>query len=332
MQLEDLAGRFRVPIAVFFFPEPPVVPSVEESFRTTKSEQFARLPPRIRILLRKARALHMGLEELHEGQSFSRRLITRDLASGSFGSLDKVAPRAREYLDVSVEAQLEWYSAARAFKAWRKALFHAGVYVFKDEFRQDGFPGFSLYHEEFPIIYVNNSTAVTRQIFTLFHGLAHLLLHTSGIECPQEEERPVEEYRRTEAAVKRFASGFLMPYGAFTLALGGRSPDPATAAALADRFCVSRELVYRRCLDSDLISRTEYERHAGKWEEQRGRGTGGNYYANQLAYLGRHYVRQAFLRCYQNRIDAVQLADYLDVKPARLERLEHEVLRRDIRP
>ena len=246
MQLEDLAGRFRVPIAVFFFPEPPVVPSVEESFRTTKSEQFARLPPRIRILLRKARALQMGLEELHEGQSFSRRLITRDLALGGFGSLDEVAPRAREYLDVSVEAQLEWCSAARAFKAWRMALFHAGVYVFKDEFRREGFSGFSLYEEGFPIIYVNNSTTVTRQIFTLFHQLAHLLLHTSGIESSQEQERPVEEYRRTEAAVDRFASSLLMPDGAFKLALGGQSPDPATAAALAYRFCVSRELVYRR--------------------------------------------------------------------------------------
>ena len=52
----------------------------------------------------------------------------------------------------------------------------------------------------------------------------------------------------------------------------------------------------------------------------------------RLCTSGRHYVRQAFSRFYQNRIDSVQLADYLDVKPARLERLEQEVLRRDIRP
>lgn len=332
VQLEDLAGRLKVPIAVFFFPAPPNVPPIEESFRTTGSEQFARLPPRIRILLRKARALQMGLEELHEGRSFSRRLITRDLAPGSFGSVAEVAPRAREYLGISVETQLEWHSATDAFKVWRKALFHAGVYVFKDQFRQEGFSGFSLYHEEFPIIYVNNSTAVTRQIFTLFHELAHLLLHTSGIESSQEEMRPVEEYRRTEAAVNRFASSLLVPDSVFTEALGERSPDKATAAELANRFKVSREFVYRRFLDSNLIGSTAYKRQAKTWNEQRGKGTGGNYYANQIAYLGQHYVRQAFSRYYQNKIDAVQLADYLDIKPASLERLEQEVLRRDLRP
>src|SRR3546814_17029352 len=48
-------------------------------------------------------------------------------------------------------------------------------------FRTDDFSGFCLYDEEFPIIYVNNSSAKTRQIFTYFHELAHLVFHTSGI-------------------------------------------------------------------------------------------------------------------------------------------------------
>ena len=31
-QLEDLSDKFKVPVAVFFFPDPPNLPSIEENF------------------------------------------------------------------------------------------------------------------------------------------------------------------------------------------------------------------------------------------------------------------------------------------------------------
>lgn len=39
-----------------------------------------------------------------------------------------------------------------------------------------------IYDKVFPLIIVNNSMAKTRQIFTLFHELGHLLFETSGID------------------------------------------------------------------------------------------------------------------------------------------------------
>lgn len=33
-QLESMADKFKVPVAVFFFPEPPELPPISESFRT----------------------------------------------------------------------------------------------------------------------------------------------------------------------------------------------------------------------------------------------------------------------------------------------------------
>ena len=55
----------------------------------------------------------------------------------------------------------------KLLKAWRKTLLDVGIFVFKDAFRVDDYSGFSLYDDVFPIIYVNNSSAKTRQIFTL---------------------------------------------------------------------------------------------------------------------------------------------------------------------
>ena len=51
-QLEKLADRFKVPIAVFFFPNPPELPPIEETFRTLPAEQFHQIPSRVKLLLR----------------------------------------------------------------------------------------------------------------------------------------------------------------------------------------------------------------------------------------------------------------------------------------
>ena len=59
-QLEKLAKKFQVPVAVFFFPEPPALPPVRVSCRTLGAAQFERIPPRVRLLLRKAQALPVG--------------------------------------------------------------------------------------------------------------------------------------------------------------------------------------------------------------------------------------------------------------------------------
>ena len=91
---------------------------------------------------------------------------------------------------MSLANQYAWPDDETALKTWRKVLTDAGVFVFKDAFRVEGYSGFSLYDDEFPIIYVNNSATKTRQIFTLFHELAHLLFHTSGIDTAQRPLHP----------------------------------------------------------------------------------------------------------------------------------------------
>jgi transcriptional regulator with XRE-family HTH domain len=47
-QLEQMAEKFKCPVAVFFFPEPPDVPPVEGSFRTLTAEDFAEIPRTVR--------------------------------------------------------------------------------------------------------------------------------------------------------------------------------------------------------------------------------------------------------------------------------------------
>lgn len=329
-QLERMADKFKVPVAVFFFPAPPDLPPIEETFRTLGPDQIAEIPPRIRLLLRKARTFQMGVEELNGGRNSAERLITRDLAFRPTDRIEEIAAQVRAYLGVTMEQQFAWGNAETALEEWRKVLLGVGIYVFKDSFREPDYSGFCLYDDEFPIIYVNNTTAKTRQIFTLFHELAHLLFHTSGVDRAGDGfvDELVGDNRRIEVICNRLAACLLVPEDAFDAAFGGQAPTEATAAELAQLFSVSREFIFRKFLDRDLITPGEYDQAARRWAEQGQRGTGGDHYNTKIAYLGTEYINLAFQRFYQNRIDYNQLADILDTKPKNLTRLEEYASRR----
>ena len=56
-------------------------------------------------------------------------------------------------------------------------------------------------------------------------------------------------------------------------------------------------------------------------------GSGGNPYWTKISYLGRDYIRLALSQYHQNRIDQVQLADFLDSKPRHIGTLEEYFVR-----
>lgn len=329
-QLEKMAEKFKVPVAVFFFPAPPDLPPIEETFRTLGPDQIAEIPPRIRLLLRKARTFQMGLEELHGGRNPAERLITRDLAFRPTDQVKEIAAQVRNYLGVTMEQQFGWGNAETALEEWRKVLLGVGIYVFKDQFREPDYSGFCLYDDEFPIIYANNTTAKTRQIFTLFHELAHLLFHTSGVDTTGDGfvDELAGDDRRIEVICNRMAACLLVPEETFDATFAGQAPTEATATELAQLFSVSREFIFRKFLDRDLITPAQYDQAARRWAAQGQRGSGGDHYRTKIAYLGTEYISLAFQRFYQNRIDHNQLADILDTKPKNLTRLEEYVSRR----
>lgn len=328
-QLESMADEFRIPIAVFFFPERPNVPRIEETFRTLPDTEFARLPRRVQFLLRKAKAFQLGLHELAQGRNPAERLITRDVEFTARMSAGAMAERVRDYLGILLEQQMAWRNVDEALKEWRQALYRVGIFVFKDAFREESFSGFSLYDDVFPIIYVNNSAAKTRQIFTLFHELGHLLFHTSGIDPLDDQyvQRLPDRQRHIEVLCNRFAAQFLVPEKAFEAAFAGQRPTEQTAELLAARFHVSREFIFRKFLDRDLITHEDYGRAARQWAAQKQKGSGGDPYWSKLAYLGRDYVALAFNQYHQNRIDETQLGEYLDMKPKNVGTLEEYFVR-----
>lgn len=326
-QLEQMATRFKCPVAVFFFPEPPSIPAVETSFRTLPAEELATIPRTVRHLLRRAQAMQGNLADLNDGKNPAKRLITRDLHFPVDVGVDVVARALREYLGVSLQHQVEWRSIEEALDGWREAFAEVGIYVFKDAFHASRYFGFCLFDDTFPIVYVNNTMAKSRQVFTLFHELGHLLFHTSGIDTVDDRllEHVVGADRRIEILCNELAAAFLVPDDDLDALLLARAIEPNRQAAIqfAAHYNVSREVIYRKFLDRGLVSAAEYSAAARDWAAQKKPDTdSGNFYNSQRAYLGQRYIDLAFTRYYQKRFDEGQLAEYLNIKPKNLATFE----------
>lgn len=325
-QLEQMAEKFKCPVAVFFFLAPPDLPDVEKSFRTIPHQEFEQMPRTVRAFLRRGQAMQVNLNELNDGRNPSDKLITRDLKFDVSNSLDTIASAVRDYLGVTLEQQTAWKSVDQALEGWRKAFADAGIFVFKDAFRAEGYFGFCLYDDEFPIVYVNNSSAKTRQVFTLFHELAHLLFHTSGVDILNDGyvKNLEADAKKIEIICNGLANKILVPDDAFDRLIADKKSDRDLAVRLADYFCVSREVIYRKLLDRDLIDAGEYADAVKNWSAPptKPAESSGNYYNTHFAYLGMPYINLAFRRYYQRRFDDVQLAEYLNIKPKNLATFE----------
>jgi len=318
-QLERLAYEiYKRPLALFFFPSPPREDTPKQSFRTLPDYEICRLPARARFLIRKARVMQINLAELYDNLNPASRQIVRDLSFTLRDSSEKIVSQVREYLEIDLARQIRWKDSEEAFKGWREALEEHGVFVFKDAFRLENFSGFCLYDEQFPIIYVNNSKPINRQIFTLFHELAHLLFRTGGIDTRLEDYLDFLEgdNRQIEIICNRFGGEFLVPGRDFNRRIRDIVINDESIKKLADVYHVSREVILRKLRDRNLVTQAYYDEKVQVWAQNSGRRPkeGGDYYRNRKAYLGERYIEQTFSRYYQKRISIEELAEYLGVR------------------
>ena len=331
IDLERLAYEiYKRPLAIFFFPEPPEEETIENSFRTLPGSITRNLPPKIHFLLREASVMQLNLDELFDEQNpYPDKIINNfNLTLGT--DIKLITKDIRDYLGISLKTQEKFKSGAEALKAWRNSIEEKGIFIFKSPFHHKQFSGFCLFDEEFPIIYINNSTSKYRQIFTLFHELAHLLFGISGID--RIDNRYINliqgSNRQIEIFCNAFAGEILVPEDSFEEKINHREINEALVSALSNSYQVSHEVILRKLIDRELISQEFYEEisdHQNSLSDKK-TGDGGNYYHNQYTYLSKSYLNEAFHQYYQNKITHQQLADFLNVKEKNIPGLERLVL------
>jgi len=329
-QLDRLAKAiYHRPVALFFLPEPPEEAAPEQEFRTLPDFDVAHLKADTRLAVRLGRAYQDSLRELTGGTNPANKQLLRELKLTVSSGPVMVAKSVRDYLGVSLGEQSSWRGSSGAMANWRTAVEEAGVFVFKRSFKQKEVFGFCLEDDVFPIIMVNNGATFTRQVFTLFHELAHLLAGVSSITTMDGSfvERMSGPSRRVEVACNQFAAEFLVPAESFPWSDVNRDDLERSIEEIARWYNVSREVILRRILDRGWVDSATYDEYVTKWAGDGGgrEGEGGNYYYNQATYLGGSYLRLAFSRYRAGLIPLSELADHLGVKAKNVGQLESTV-------
>lgn len=330
-QLERLAHEiYKRPLAVFFFPNVPTEESPKTDFRTLPDTITEKLPPEIVKLYRRAKLFQLYLEELYEGSKPIQKSLLDIFLMNESSEVESITKDIRKELGIPIEEQSKWNSAETAFKKWREVLEAHGIFVFKDAFKNDTYSGFCLYDSKYPIIFINNSMPDSRQVFTLFHELGHLLYRSGGIDFRSKEiiGTLYGHFLNIEVSCNRFSNEFLVPQDIFD------SFQPSISEAnfqrLADYFSVSREVILRNYLDRRLVNGDYYDQMVIKWnkqaKEKKEEGSGGNYFYSQKAYLGDKYINLVYGKYYQNKIAIDNVAEYLNIKAKNLPAFEYLVM------
>lgn len=325
-QLETLAYEvFKRPTAIFFFPKPPHEHDGSIEFRTIPADEAERFHHDTRTAMRQAVLFQLSLNELHDNRNPVENALFKRLQLSVGSDLIAGAARLRQDLGVPIEDQMRWRDEKAAFDNWRERFESQGIYIFKRPFKQQRISGFCMVDDQFPLIVVNNSHSFTRQIYTLFHELAHILAGEQGMTLAgigYVDRIADARAKRAEVWCNALAAETLMPQQVFRRLYNGDASDGAVEA-IADSFSVSREVVLRRILDLSGVTRDYYERKAEEWGNQRmgNRKSGGDWYRNQASYLGHRYIHDVIAHHVKGRSSEQQVAEYLGVKASQVERV-----------
>lgn len=340
-QLEKLAYNvFKLSIEVFFYPETPKLPKPDVKLRAVYGQYLQETPTEILLVMNSAEAMQEKLRELCLEKNPSGNLITRQKIDGS---ISEKAEKLRELLSAPLSEQTELRDYYKALRYWRAKSADAGVYIFKENFRNSSYSGFCLDDPEFPIIYLNSIMTPQRQIFTIFHELYHLIENKSGIDFFDDVSMSgifSPSTVKTEKECNDFASEFLVPSYDFnqTIADNKKMRDALEGGyldirrncinPLSKRYSVSADMILLKLIKNGYLDESDYNLLKSEYDKdsKRQKDGGGDYYKNIVSNLGEKYIDLVREKQAEYGFEDYAAAEYLGVKTKSLEGIE-QILR-----
>ena len=227
--------------------------------------------------------------------------ISFSVQSPKTNSPESWAISLRQQFNLDLEIQYKCTSSRQFYLYLRSKIEEKGIFVhcFTDVPLEEA-RGISIVDTSIPIIGINDSDRPPAKSFSIIHELVHILKRESSLcnEMISKTSSNVEE-----VFCNAVAGELLVPQKALSIILQNINLTAPYSkddiAAIAKHFSVSREVIIRRLLETELISEIEYQTYSEELrkeleknrEEQRNARKNGNY-----SGIPKNMSREAFDR------------------------------------
>lgn len=263
--LKAIANYYKRQIAVFLLPSPPPELKKPKDFRNLAASKGELSPDTLLAMRRAHKYLELAREILGEQYLTTQYSWQKEIEN--FTKQEKkihantITEWLRGRLKITIDEQQSFKSYNEAFRRWRNSIEkELGIYVFQFALPVKELDGFCYALEKPPYaIVINSGTVPPRKIFTLFHELAHIFKHQSGICLPDI----ASEKQDAEFECNEFAGKFLVPdTSVFPI------DNLKDLIEVARRFKVSREVYLRRNFERKFIKERDFFGFLRKLKEQ----------------------------------------------------------------
>ncbi|HLX00333.1 MAG TPA: XRE family transcriptional regulator [Candidatus Acidoferrales bacterium] len=335
-QLRKMADLYKRPLAVFYLPERPKDFQPLRDFRRASLGLNASLTPNLVLAIRRARDRRDWALELYdalgEGPPEFGGSLKSDIAT------DDAASAVRKTLGIKFEVQTQWATAYDALRNWRLAVEAAGILTFQaSDLETREARGFSLSDRPLPVAVANVKDAPRGRIFTFLHEVVHIMLNESGICDVIDDRQHSSPTAQVETYCNQVAGAALFPLTEFMASAVVRSHkkgDPrwrdAELRDLSRRFGGSREAGLVRLLSLRLTTWDYYlekrdELYKQYQEAQKNAKGFAAPHTVAVSNAGLTFTKLVLDGLSQNRINASDFSDYLQLRVKHLPEVQRDV-------
>lgn len=184
------------------------------------------------------------------------------------------------------------------------------------------FRGFAIADTYTPAVFINNSDALSAQLFTLMHEVAHIWIGESGVS-EINTDNDIEKF------CNKVAAEFLMPSSDFLtiwekLVLDDRAHFVEHIESIANTFMVSHFAAGIKAFHLKLISQSqlnEIRTRSTKTYNSRSKSSGGNFYATLPVRNSKKLLKTIVNQAMSQKIMLREAASLLNTKPDTIVRL-----------
>ncbi|HET6145510.1 MAG TPA: ImmA/IrrE family metallo-endopeptidase [Candidatus Acidoferrales bacterium] len=306
-QIETLADKLRVPLAVFFMDEPPKLDVQIPDLRTIGNNQSKTFSLDFIDVLNDALVKQEWCREQLAETNTPRLKFVGKFSSSS--QIDAVAADMAMELSINDDLRRDctnWQAFLSCFVRQAEDL---GVLVMRGGIVQQDtsrgldtkeFRGFAISDDLAPLVYINAKDAKAAQTFTLAHELAHIWIGQSGISNNPERKKTQHSINQIELFCNKVAAELLVPRAGFERIWPQSNDIDTKLQKIASFYRVSRMVAIMRAYELDRIGFAEFSdlmdaEYARFWkqaQEQKEKEGGGNFWSSFSARTG-HVLQNA---------------------------------------